>query len=333
MARLRVLVTGFEPFGTHTTNISQTVAQNVSGHHRHPSPTTGQIIDVEIESCILSVDELGANRVANRLLEGERWDAVIHLGLCESCEVTRVEVRGHDELSMRIPDNAGRQLHHAEISGQGTQGAVVDPSAWSLDRFKVPVKVSYDAGRFICNEAFHRTLLTLQHMHDGPGLPPPCLFVHLPTVNHCSVEEATRAVMDVMATLLDQAPSVHVVAGVVPSEDGRYLIAQRSGNDPQGGTWEFPGGKMERGESWKEATVREWREEMAIDVEPLRLLGIRTHLHDGVRYHVHAVMCQPVAPTIEVHLHDHLEWTWWLPVEERDRLWTGRDAELASELR
>ena len=99
----RVLVTGFEPFGGHNTNISQTVALRLSGDRTVVCPWTDTSVRVEVEVSILSVDDLGADATAQRIRNGERWDAILHLGLCESCVEPRVERLAHDWLNMRIP--------------------------------------------------------------------------------------------------------------------------------------------------------------------------------------------------------------------------------------
>jgi 8-oxo-dGTP diphosphatase len=55
-----------------------------------------------------------------------------------------------------------------------------------------------------------------------------------------------------------------VVAGVL-CRDGKFLIGQRQAEDRHGLKWEFPGGKVESGESPKEALKRELSEELGID--------------------------------------------------------------------
>lgn len=65
---------------------------------------------------------------------------------------------------------------------------------------------------------------------------------------------------------------IHVVAGVIYDNDGRILLARRPNHTHKGGLWEFPGGKLDQGETRREALVRELREELAIEVtvcEPL----------------------------------------------------------------
>ncbi len=65
-----------------------------------------------------------------------------------------------------------------------------------------------------------------------------------------------------------ELPPVRVVAGVIQSRSGnRVLIARRPTGKHQGGLWEFPGGKMEPGETPDVALARELAEELAIRVE------------------------------------------------------------------
>ncbi len=60
--------------------------------------------------------------------------------------------------------------------------------------------------------------------------------------------------------------SVHVAAAVLVRPDGQVLLAQRPPGKAYAGYWEFPGGKLERGESPRAALVRELREELGIEV-------------------------------------------------------------------
>jgi 8-oxo-dGTP diphosphatase len=69
---------------------------------------------------------------------------------------------------------------------------------------------------------------------------------------------------------------VRVVAAVI-RRDGRILVTRRHGHAERGGQWEFPGGKVEPGESESEALVREIREELACDVSVGALLARTNH--------------------------------------------------------
>lgn len=73
---------------------------------------------------------------------------------------------------------------------------------------------------------------------------------------------------------------VRVVAAVIPRGD-RYLITQRRPTAVLAGLWEFPGGKVEEGESEVDALKREVRERVGADVEVGACIARRTHDYDG----------------------------------------------------
>lgn len=59
---------------------------------------------------------------------------------------------------------------------------------------------------------------------------------------------------------------VHVAVGVVLDRDHNILITRRAPDSHQGGLWEFPGGKVEEGESLTSALARELKEELGIEI-------------------------------------------------------------------
>jgi 8-oxo-dGTP diphosphatase len=89
----------------------------------------------------------------------------------------------------------------------------------------------------------------------------------------------------------EKAVQIQVVAGAIPDSLGHVLITKRPDNVHQGGLWEFPGGKVEAGETPVEGLVRELNEELGIRVLSLRPL-IRVHYDYADRrilLHVHRV--------------------------------------------
>jgi 8-oxo-dGTP diphosphatase len=60
--------------------------------------------------------------------------------------------------------------------------------------------------------------------------------------------------------------TVLVAAVALVDADGRVLLAQRPGGKSMAGLWEFPGGKVESGETPEAALIRELKEELGIDV-------------------------------------------------------------------
>jgi ADP-ribose pyrophosphatase YjhB (NUDIX family) len=88
--------------------------------------------------------------------------------------------------------------------------------------------------------------------------------------------------------------------GAVIVQDGRVLLIRR-GQPPLLGEWSLPGGVLECGETLREATVREAREETGLVVETVDMLGVYERVirsDDGrVRYHYVLIdfLCRPVA--------------------------------------
>lgn len=58
---------------------------------------------------------------------------------------------------------------------------------------------------------------------------------------------------------------IRVVAGFL-ERDGKVLLVKRPSHKKRGGLWEFPGGKIEEGESPEEALARELKEELGIEI-------------------------------------------------------------------
>ena len=62
-------------------------------------------------------------------------------------------------------------------------------------------------------------------------------------------------------------PLVIVVAGALVDADGRVLITRRPNGKEMAGLWEFPGGKIEKGETPEQALIRELKEELNIETK------------------------------------------------------------------
>jgi 8-oxo-dGTP diphosphatase len=76
-------------------------------------------------------------------------------------------------------------------------------------------------------------------------------------------------------------PSLHVVCAVIESAEGQVLLAQRLSSQHLAGLWEFPGGKLETGESEFEALARELDEELGIHpTQAEHWMDVRHHYAD-----------------------------------------------------
>src|SRR5690606_5744619 len=89
------------------------------------------------------------------------------------------------------------------------------------------------------------------------------------------------------AGLNDARPLVDVAVGLVFDRDGRVLLGRRPAGKPYAGWWEFPGGKVEAGESVAEALARELHEELGLVVRVSDPWIVREHSYPHARVRLH----------------------------------------------
>ena len=89
-------------------------------------------------------------------------------------------------------------------------------------------------------------------------------------------------------------PTVLVSAVVLVDADGRVLLAQRPEGKSMAGLWEFPGGKVEAGETPEAALIRELGEELAIDTAEscLAPLSFVSHAYDDFHLLMLVYVCR-----------------------------------------
>jgi 8-oxo-dGTP diphosphatase len=85
-----------------------------------------------------------------------------------------------------------------------------------------------------------------------------------------------------------------LIAIAVVEQDGKFLIGQRPPDVPLAGLWEFPGGKVEPGESPEQAAIRECREEAGIDIRVVGEYPPQAQQYDHGRVQLLFFRCCPV---------------------------------------
>ena len=83
-----------------------------------------------------------------------------------------------------------------------------------------------------------------------------------------------------------QLPLLVVVACVLVDSDGRVLLAQRPKGRSMAGLWEFPGGKLEAGETPEACIIRELKEELGITTKPACLAPLTFASHAYEDFHL-----------------------------------------------
>lgn len=299
----RVLLTGFMPFGEHLENISEKLVNSMPTvlPVRNPFGPGGS--EISIEKKILTVDAEGSIWTKDQL-ESREWDAILHLGLCGKCTDPRIELLAQDALDMNIPDNSGRQIVQETIGGSGDLMTPVQVKRWNINSWKIKPKLSNDAGRYLCNETYYRTLDALR----ASDVDVPCLFLHLPDSSHLATSDGIQLIRDVISHMLYR-PSIQVAAGVFHTET-QYLAMQRSDSEIGSGKWEFPGGSVEVNESPEEAMIRELKEELDVESIINKKLGIWSFTYPflHVELHVFLVSTEDSLDSSSLTVHKSMKW-------------------------
>ncbi len=98
---------------------------------------------------------------------------------------------------------------------------------------------------------------------------------------------------------------VDVVAAVV-RRDGKYLLCLRPKHKRHGGLWEFPGGKVEKGEGFDEALRREIAEELGLSTVRVGEVLFTSQEHDSV-FRIHFIQAE-VSGVPVPHEHEQVSW-------------------------
>ena len=98
------------------------------------------------------------------------------------------------------------------------------------------------------------------------------------------------------------------IAGIA-IRDGRILVAKRREGGAIGLMWEFPGGKVEEGESDQDAVKREFQEEFGVEVSPMNFLGTGSFSCDsGERELAAWTVDIPEGSVLELREHSKIAW-------------------------
>lgn len=111
---------------------------------------------------------------------------------------------------------------------------------------------------------------------------------------------------------LNNTLPVRVVAGVA-RQGNCVLIARRRHDDVLGGLWEFPGGKVEAGETPEQALKREFFEEFGAEIKVKNCIGARIHTYPDRLIELIGYEVELLTPIQHQNAHEDLA---WIPVGE-----------------
>ena len=116
--------------------------------------------------------------------------------------------------------------------------------------------------------------------------------------------------------------TINVVAAII-IKDNKVFATQRGYGDFKDG-WEFPGGKVEEGETPQEALMREIREELAADIRVGELFDTVEYDYPGFHLSMKCYICELVSEEMELKEHEAARWLGrgeldtvdWLPADK-----------------
>ncbi|MDO5025903.1 MAG: pyroglutamyl-peptidase I [Trueperella sp.] len=165
---MRILVTGFEPFGGESENAAQLAVAQLPQDWDHPH--------IELITEILPVDFRTGPAQLRQVIAQVQPDAVICVGEAGGRTAITPELRAGKIAAARIPDESGYQPQRELLdAGPEFLETRLDAAAQvtAIRNLGLPAALSDDAGAFVCNAVF-RTVL-----RDFAG---PAGFIHLPAV-------------------------------------------------------------------------------------------------------------------------------------------------------
>lgn len=124
---------------------------------------------------------------------------------------------------------------------------------------------------------------------------------------------------------------IEVVCGVIGNDDGCFLACLRPQGKHLGGQWEFPGGKVEPGESREAALIRELREELGVEVVVGAALEPVCWTYDRGVIRLLPYLC--VITGGHLHPHEHERICWCAPADFTTLDWAAADLPILDHLR
>ncbi|OPJ62583.1 8-oxo-dGTP diphosphatase MutT [Clostridium oryzae] len=115
--------------------------------------------------------------------------------------------------------------------------------------------------------------------------------------------------------------TIEVVAAVIKHEN--KIFATRRGYGDFENMWEFPGGKIEAGETREEALIREIKEELELDIKISKYITTVDYDYPNFHLTMHCFMCDVCGGEMHLNAHNAVK---WVMIEELDNLrWVPAD--------
>ena len=299
MGATSVLITGYPKFSNFEHNVSEKILSLLK------QMDFGK---TKIFTELLSVDEFGCNLTADKIKSGETFDVIIHLGFSSKSDKIRFEKYAYNEYKMSQPDNSGRCISNGEIiknqKGRHHTNADLLPLNYEF-KAESHVEWSEDPGRYICNETYFNTLNAINKNPIYNNIK--VIFIHLPPEFILDISKQTEIISRLIKCMTK--PYLEVVAGLIFDANNRILSCRRPKEKSWPSWWEFPGGKIEYGETPQIALSRELKEELSLNLSPSRIIAEQFFNYDDKYVKLMVLNCGIIEEDrIKLLEHDEMKW-------------------------
>jgi 8-oxo-dGTP diphosphatase len=124
---------------------------------------------------------------------------------------------------------------------------------------------------------------------------------------------------------------LNVVAAIIRNDEGKILIALRKDINSKKGKWEFPGGKIEPGETSENALIREIKEELDIDIKVLKHFISIEHQYPDFFIRLHSYLAELVNDQ-KIILNEHQTIEWVEPYELNNFEFSNADIKIIEKI-
>lgn len=121
---------------------------------------------------------------------------------------------------------------------------------------------------------------------------------------------------------------IEVVASIIKREDKVFITRRSYGNFAD--LWEFPGGKIELGETKEEALIREIKEELELDINNLEYLTTVEYDYPSFHLTMHCFICDICGGTLSLNAHNDAKWVSLKELQLQN--WVPADVEVVEKL-
>ena len=202
---VKIIITGFEPFGDVDQNPSQTLIEEIK---KEPFTSLFKDMGFDVEAHVLPVEYGKAFTALKKLVDEHKPKAVFSFGVATNRDQICLERVALNYKSLKHKDNSGDAPNTTEVIVRGPDGVFstikdLDLISESLEKEGWRVKVSSSAGEYVCNALMYESILYAREhnfLYD---------FIHIPCIdlynslNSKSEKSLAYFVVDLLQKLVD----------------------------------------------------------------------------------------------------------------------------------